>query len=53
MTSEREYIGSCPDNDCDVRFVAATPDDVREHMVAEHGPLCALYVSPRRAVDAE
>lgn len=36
MTEEVEYVEECPQDDCDARFVGATPDDVREHLTEEH-----------------
>lgn len=43
---EVEHVDQCPINGCDMRFIGATPDDVREHMTDEHGQMAELIVFP-------
>ena len=49
MVEERPYVAKCAYQDCGVRFVGATPDDVRNHMTTEHSPLAELIVFPTEA----
>lgn len=41
---EVEFVDECPQ--CDLTPVGMTPEEMREHMTAEHSPLCALIVFP-------
>jgi hypothetical protein len=44
MIDEVSYVEKCPIDGCEMRFVGATPDDVREHMTDEHDPLGKVVV---------
>jgi len=42
--TEKDYLRECPDEDCEVEFIGATPEDVRAHAVEEHSPLWDCFV---------
>lgn len=41
---EIEYVDECPV--CEESFLGATPNDAREHMTDEHGPIHSLIHFP-------
>lgn len=44
---EKDTVAECWVDDCDAQFLGMTPDDVREHIVEDHGePLGECIVFP-------